>query len=407
MILKSIFLGIFSTIILNIAYAQYNWEQIPVSDSIKIRSIYFHDADSYLGTENGVYYSNDQFETIEHIGLENQIVLTLLVTSNNELLTSSTGLVYKYLGNGEWQNLSSIQSSVICMYESDNGDLYIGSWGYIHKSTDQGNTWNIVFESYNMEGINDIYEGDNGLLFAGSTSLVGTGHPGGLYRSDDNGETWVLVSLEYHFISSIVSNSQNELFVGTQGHWQTGGGLVLKSLDSLGMTWVEKFNDNLIADMCINEFNTLFIGCKREGYNGGVFCSFDNGDSWEDLSGNLPNRYISEIGVNSLNLVYILMYASHNLYMLTDTITSTSTLPSINISVYPNPTSDYIIIENPINIINKVTLTNLYGQVELLIRPESTQNNEIIIDFRDFDKGIYIVTVESENFSESTKIIKN
>ena len=101
------------------------------------------------------------------------------------------------------------------------------------------------------------------------------------------------------------------------------------------------------------------------------------------------------------------MYASHNLYMLTDTITSTSTLPSINISVYPNPTSDYIIIENPINIINKVTLTNLYGQVELLIRPESTQNNEIIIDFRDFDKGIYIVTVESENFSESTKIIKN
>ena len=104
MILKSIFLGIFSTIILNIAYAQYNWEQIPVSDSIKIRSIYFHDADSYLGTENGVYYSNDQFETIEHIGLENQIVLTLLVTSNNELLTSSTGLVYKYLGNGEWKS---------------------------------------------------------------------------------------------------------------------------------------------------------------------------------------------------------------------------------------------------------------------------------------------------------------
>ena len=178
------------TCLLKLSYSQSNWEQISVPDSTEVRSIYFHDEDSYLGTENGVYYSSDQFETIEHIGLDNQIVLTIFMTSNDELLASSTGSIYKYLGNGEWQNLSSVQSSVICMYESKNGDLFIGSWGYIHKSTDQVNTWNIVFESYNMEGINDIDEGDNGLLFAGSTSLVGVGHPGGLYRTDDNGETW-------------------------------------------------------------------------------------------------------------------------------------------------------------------------------------------------------------------------
>jgi len=405
MILKSIILGILSTIILNITYAQYNWEQIPVSDSITIRSIYFHGENAYLGTENGVYYSNDQFETIEHIGLESQIVLTIFMTSNDELLASSTGSIYKYLGNGEWQNLSSVQSSVICMYESENGDLFIGSWGYIHKSTDQGNTWNIVFESYNMEGINDIDEGDNGLLFAGSTSLVGVGHPGGLYRSNDNGETWNLISLEYHFISSIVSNSQNELFVGTKGHWQTWEGHVFISLDSLGITWEEKFNNNLVVDMDINEFNTIFIGCASEGYDGGVFCSFDNGDNWEDLSGNLPHRYISKIGVSSENMVYILMYATHNLYRLTDTITSTPTNSQNNISIYPNPTTNNIILESTTPI-KKIIVTSLLSNSIANITPYETINNVLSIDLSNYKSGVYLVTIITDNHVVTKTIIK-
>jgi photosystem II stability/assembly factor-like uncharacterized protein len=393
------------TCLFKLTYSQYNWEQISVPDSTEVRSIYFHDEDSYLGTENGVYYSNDQFETIEHIGLENKNILTMLMTSNGELLTSSTGVIYKYLGNGEWQNLSYIPSSAICMYESENGDLFIGSWGYIHKSTDQGNTWNIVFESYNMEGINGIIDGTNGLLFAGSASLVGVGHPGGLYRSDDNGDSWELVSLEYHFISSIVSNSQYDIFVGTRGHWQTSEGHVFRSNDSLGLNWEDVYSNNLVADMDINEFGTLFIGCKSELNIGGVYCSFNNGDTWEDISGNLPHRYISKIEVSSENLVYILMYATNNLYRLTDTITSVPTNSQNNISIYPNPTTSNIIVEitTPIK---KIIVTSVLSNSIADITTYETINNALSIDLSNYKRGVYLVTIITDNHVFTKTIIK-
>ena len=58
----------------NSAYNQNNWEQVILSDSIDIKSLYFYEEDIYLATHNGVYYSNNNFQSINYIGLDENII---------------------------------------------------------------------------------------------------------------------------------------------------------------------------------------------------------------------------------------------------------------------------------------------------------------------------------------------
>ncbi len=70
-------------------------------------------------------------------------------------------------------------------------------------------------------------------------------------------------------------------------------------------------------------------------------------------------------------------------------------------SIYPNPTSDYLFIDNISNIISEYTITNINGQV---VKFEKYQNK---IDVSNLTNGIYFISVNDKNTKSTLKFIKN
>lgn len=75
-----------------------------------------------------------------------------------------------------------------------------------------------------------------------------------------------------------------------------------------------------------------------------------------------------------------------------------------NISIYPNPTSDIFNLASTTSTIESIKLTDLNGRVVKNINVNSLSSTEVNIS--DLTSGMYFVTVQTDNGSGSTKIIK-
>lgn len=77
---------------------------------------------------------------------------------------------------------------------------------------------------------------------------------------------------------------------------------------------------------------------------------------------------------------------------------------SQNISIYPNPASDIFNLSSATSTIENITLTDLNGRTVKNINVNSLSSAEVNIS--DLTTGMYFVTVQTDNGSGSTKIIK-
>jgi uncharacterized delta-60 repeat protein len=78
----------------------------------------------------------------------------------------------------------------------------------------------------------------------------------------------------------------------------------------------------------------------------------------------------------------------------------------INISIFPNPTSEKITIQSNNQLLENasVTLTNLVGQI--ILKKENINTSSINIDINAQSKGIYFLTIENKGEKSTQKIIK-
>lgn len=110
------------------------------------------------------------------------------------------------------------------------------------------------------------------------------------FKSTNNGDEWTSIYNGY-YVTSIVFNSQGEMFIGTGA-----GGGIFKSLDK-GETWIH-LNDSLISysisDLDINNSGHLFAAIRGRG----MYLSTDNGENWEEIINGLTYY-------NSVDVLYI------------------------------------------------------------------------------------------------------
>ena len=131
----------------------------------------------------------------------------------------------------EWIKLPSpISAQIRCFAESSDGTYYVGT-SELYKSKDLGNTWELMdFKRMPLE----VMETQNGSI------LVGT-YRGGIFRSNDKGETWTNVGFENNvYIFKIIQTSNGTILAsatfarnGSPKDTQTG---VFISEDD-GLTW--------------------------------------------------------------------------------------------------------------------------------------------------------------------------
>lgn len=226
--------------------------------------------------------------------------------------------------------------SAIAMPASDALTIYAGAAsGGIFKSTNNGNSWEPIFEEALSLSIGDIaiaptdeeiiYVG-TGEANAGGGSMAYDGF--GMYRSDDAGETWQHIGLEnVGNIGRVAVHPDNPqvCFVAAMGRLFSNNEErgVFRTTDG-GSTWenVLFLNDSTGAiDIVVHPDHpdTIYASMwervrrpYRRTYGGpssGIYRSYDGGETWTEMTSGLPvDAYVGRIGLDiapsSPNILY-------------------------------------------------------------------------------------------------------
>lgn len=201
---------------------------------------------------------------------------------------------------------------------------YMGaSGGGVWKTENAGISWqNISDDYFNVATIGAIAvsESDNNVIYAGTGEApirgVTTSQGDGLYKSTDAGATWKHIGLpDAGQIGRIIVHPKdpNLVYVGVQGQiWAPSKERgVYRSKDG-GETWeavLQVDNETGATDLTMDPSNPRIIYAamwehgrkpwfiKSGGTAGGIFKTVDGGDTWEKLSGGLP-ELVGKIGVD-------------------------------------------------------------------------------------------------------------
>jgi photosystem II stability/assembly factor-like uncharacterized protein len=163
---------------------------------------------------------------------------------------------------------------------TDENIVVVGTRGTILKTTDHGETWSSKSSGLNL----DLY----GISFGGRLSEVGiaVGDNGTILRSTDQGETWSALTIDINvpkqtnYRSVAFGSENNGVIVGQNG------ALLLTS--NGGITWYNSPsiipNVNFVFAIMVDE-NTAFA----TGENGMIIKTINMGESWETIATGVNN----------------------------------------------------------------------------------------------------------------------
>jgi photosystem II stability/assembly factor-like uncharacterized protein len=182
--------------------------------------------------------------------------------------------------------------SIIC--KKSNNYLFAGTnvGGGVYRSTDNGNTWVKKSDGLEPTDARSFTITPNGEIYTGFYSLSGETRVS-VYKSTNNGNNWTATGLDSMAIKYLASNSLGHIFAGTinRGLW--------RSTDN-GLTWQQVYNVGYYYSrgLVINKTGTIFFGNDIR-----ILKSTDNGGTWSIISGIAGGG--GEMALDSTNNVYI------------------------------------------------------------------------------------------------------
>ncbi|MGM0573289.1 MAG: VPS10 domain-containing protein [Bacteroidota bacterium] len=224
----------------------------------------------------------------------------------------------------EWISLGPVMNSArlesVQGIPGKPGTIYaaFGS-GNLWKTTDNGLTWDPLFENQPVLGIGDIAVSpvDHDIIWLGSGESLKKARnftmPGaGVYKSNDAGKSWEHLGLDDTYHTGEIATHPVDLdkaFVAAMGHfWSTNENRGVYMTEDGGKTWEHVLyidektgaNDIVIApsnpDIVYASMWENYPGIS--GKNSGIYKSSDGGKTWEHLTNGLPrNKGTGRIGL--------------------------------------------------------------------------------------------------------------
>ncbi|MEI6750000.1 MAG: hypothetical protein WCM93_12640, partial [Bacteroidota bacterium] len=325
-----------------------SWTQIKAGD--QFRKLFVSGASLYTGLgSKGVYLSNDNgiTWTSKNQGIQGLSTRKIIKGNGSEILAATyEGMLYSSVDEGANWTVGNIHAETgpclhgTTLFADAYGDLYRSidngaswqklpqfydlTWGVAYSfyskgdtifvggafyngvcySTDNGDTWN---ETSGIWNLNPNGGAPTVISFTSIATTMYAGTINGVFKSEDNGITWVTCypAMANIPISSVVYNG-TYLFASTSNFYED------PNLSAIG---IYRSGDNGISWEHVNvglgslEIKTL-IADGTDLYAGtaaGIFKSTDNGDSWVAFNEGFP----SIVNANSLYIEGNYIYADN------------------------------------------------------------------------------------------------
>ncbi len=284
---------------------------------------------------DGIYRSSDSGDNWESIGPENTDHIGRIVvdpSNPDRIFAAATGKLYGYnsergiyrsLNAGDtWEKVLFVTDSTaaidVAMNPVNTDILYAAMWertrkpwqrdyagvtSGIHRSTDGGDTWELLSNGLPATSTEtgriglSISASDPNVIYASYTTNPITNNFDGLYKSEDAGDTWSLVALDdisfinasfgWYFGNLRVSPTDpDQVYVLGQRLFRT---------NNSGADWNEVFG--MHVDHHAMAFSTSNPNFILAGNDGGAYTSSDGGNTWNKFL-NLPITQFYNIEVD-------------------------------------------------------------------------------------------------------------
>jgi photosystem II stability/assembly factor-like uncharacterized protein len=220
---------------------------------------------------SGVYRSSDDGMTWTQ--KLSSYYIDAMCKNGNKIFASESNYTIVTSDNGEtWSNVQSLEGAIIFSYYSEGNNIFAGGQTKIYRSTDSGNSFTAINLNLGFSIVN-IFS----IISDGSTLFAATSYDG-VYKSTDNGSTWVSSNqgmgpkdaraLTITNASTLIAGSH---YVGMYRSTDNGG------------SW-SKTNNGFPAGISILSLQTIDNDVYA-GTRDGVYKTNDNGDSWAKLIG--------------------------------------------------------------------------------------------------------------------------
>ncbi|MCB0713580.1 MAG: T9SS type A sorting domain-containing protein [Ignavibacteriae bacterium] len=302
------------------------------------------------------------------------------------------------------------------------GEWFVRSGLTIYTSTDGGKTWNEsggldFLEQYPYVNVRGFDITPSGTLVA-SIDIVPSGESivndsTGIYRSVDGGKTWTLTPFNVKNITDggfmvprlFHISGDGTIFTGIQT--LQGQGQLYRSTDD-GDSWVSTSLHDVPVSMAHTPDGTLFASAA----NSGVYRSLDRGKTWTPVNSGLFEVRVFPLAMQQDGYL-IVVDVFGNVSRTEEPVYSTSRVPSHSphsLSVYPNLTGDYVNVQIEVEQSRTFSLT-LYDQLGRIIREtpkELFQPGQYhrSINTADLPSGTYhLVLNEGEDQGRATQVV--
>ncbi|MBI2411002.1 MAG: hypothetical protein HYV32_03895 [Candidatus Kerfeldbacteria bacterium] len=212
--------------------------------------------------------------------------------------------IYPDAGPGEVSNISS--TSAIWM-DPTNADVVIAAVGTaVYRTDDGGTTWTAVDvdikDEYRGIVTEIIQDAPNNILYLSYRYQEGTDGQtvgGGVYMSEDNGETWTDLGAPDVPVISLGVDADGKLLAGLGSELESDAAMRgLYLYDGSTWTFLSSDSSHLTYGQMVNDIVYIpaadrFVIVAGETNSGGVFTSNDSNDwaDWEEIGNGLPTDF--------------------------------------------------------------------------------------------------------------------
>lgn len=328
------------------------------------------------------------------------MINAILVKNDVLFAGSGGGGVLKSIDNGaNWITVNAgLDYHDVLSLTKNESYLYAGtSNGGVYRSPDDGGSWTAVNSGLPKNFLGDVITKIYAFTVIGDDLFIGTGKSnfnGAVYRSSDNGESWVKVSngLNPQFDFTTLATLGNNLFAGS-----FAGVFVSANAGESWTTVVSGLSSTWVNSLATSG-NNLFAGTY-----GGVFISSDNGNSWVEKNPGLTDLRVNALVASETHLFAGTFASSVFTAPIDQLITELTDAKSVSIEIliYPNPVTYNLHVDG---IPGKAKI-RFYNSLGYLTFETQTENNAIL-NLNKLPSGNYTVVVyQADHIKLSKKVI--